>query len=58
VQNVETVLSELLKSAEMHDRREAVTGESASDGSSYRRQLTVEDLFKGESSIIGCCFVT
>jgi len=52
-QDVETVLCELFKSAEMHDKAEKgekLSAEPASDGKSYRRQLTVEELFKGESS--------
>jgi len=48
---VETVLCELFKSAEIHDRGEKSAVESSSDGKSYGRQLTVEELFKGESSI-------
>jgi len=54
-QDVETVLCELFKSAEMHDKAEKaekVFAEPASDSKSYRRQLTVEELFKGESSNI------
>jgi len=44
------VLSQLFKSAEMHDRGENAKAESSSDSNSYRRQLTVEELFKGELS--------
>ena len=52
---METVLCELFKSAEMHDRaekEEKQSAEPASDSKTYRRQLTVEELFKGESSIL------
>ena len=51
-QDVETVLCELFKSAETRDRGEKLSGEASSDSKSYGRQLTVEELFKGESSIL------
>ena len=56
------VLSELFKSAEIHDQGEMVSGESSSaESRPYRRQLTVEELFKGVCSILflntrGLCF--
>jgi len=50
--DVEKVLSELFKSAEVQDRGEKKPSESPSDSKSYRRQLTVEELFKGEVNIL------
>ena len=50
---MESVLCELFKSAEMRDKGEkALSVESPADASLYRRQLTVEELFKGESSVL------
>jgi len=49
---VQDVLNELFKSAVIHDQDENVSGEpSSSDRKPYRRQLTVEELFKGVSSV-------
>jgi len=53
-QDVEMVLCELFKSAEMNDKGDkgqTTSAESASDSTAYRRrQLTVEELFKGHFS--------
>jgi len=47
------VLSELFKSAEIRDQGVNVSGDPpSSDSKPYRRQLTVEELFKGVSSIL------
>jgi len=51
--HTQDVLSELFKSAEIRDQTEKVASEPASsDGKPYRRQLTVEELFKGAFSIL------
>ena len=47
---METVLSQLFKSAEVHDRGERPSDDA--DAKSYRKQLTVEELFKGEPSLL------
>jgi len=44
---LQDVLSELFKSAEIHDRAEVSDVSTSSDSKQYRRQLTVEELFKG-----------
>ena len=49
---METVLCEMFKSAEASDRGDKPAAEPSSVSSSYRRQLTVEELFKGECNIL------
>ena len=55
-QDVEMVLCELFKSVEVSDRGDksthAAEPASVTSSASYRKQLTVEELFKGESIIL------